>query len=248
MLPLLAACQTVPHDAHPAEDLSVTKNSDELSTDPNGSDTDDPFAPTYGAEVEREALYLIDPVAGSKRLQAVSLHFDEGEPWILHYRPMRGELQYADKRVTVRGRPYTNSPLVQSVMGTHFEMASIALAPGETPWDPVPTEIPAPAQVRTAAELEARSGLWAHCVGHLTRYGPLPGDSFWSTGSFTLEDGTAVDLPQLSTDTAFGDLVGKQATVLGRVSKEGGRLVLHARKICAGTVGRCHMTVDNFRD
>ncbi len=205
------------------------------------------YEPTYSEPVEREALYVVMPVAGGKALQAASLHFDDGEVWIRSYRPVVEELQYADKRVVVTGRPYENSPYVQSVIGTHFELATIQLAHGETPYDPLPTRIPAPPFVEDRAALEARVGLWAHCVGVLTRLEPPADDRpWWGAGTLRLADGTELGMDAIP----YGDGApqveqGQEATVLTLVlapREEGGQPTLGGPvRICAGRVERCLM-------
>ena len=249
----LAGCGDKPPLAPPPEASPVTEPTilEDLPFPPDDAPVEEPsYEPTFGEPVERQALYVVDPVAGGKNLQAVSLHFDDGDVWIRAYRPVAEELQYADKRVVVTGRPYTNSPYVQSVMGTHFALDTIALAPGETARDPVPEQIPAPPQVESLASLQARVGLWAHCVGALSQL-EEPGDDnpWWGRGSITLPDGTDVRLEGIPWDehnTAIEQ--GSEITVLALVLAPedgaatpslGGRL-----RICEGRVERCLMDDD----
>ena len=212
------------------------------------------FEPTFGEPVEREALYIVAPFATGKMLQAVQLVFDDGEIWVRSYRPIASEFAYVDKRVLVRGRPYVNSPYVQSISGTHFELEHIELAEGETPWEVLPTELPAPPQVRNRAELEARQGRWAHCIGILGSMEPgdIPG---WEASSLRLDDGTELGL-SMSAGWSFGhptqgspeELQGQRVTVLGKVSQEAGAFQLvGSTRVCAGEVERCHMTMDSAR-
>ncbi len=254
----LTACGDKPLPAATAEAPAV---SDPTTLDAPPFPSDDPppppepsYDPTFGDRVEREALYVVAPVAGGKRLQAASLRFDDGEVWIRSYRPVADELQFADKRVVVTGRPYTNSPYVQSVAGTHFELESIALAPGETPYDPPPTRIPAPPFVEDRASLEARVGLWAHCVGTLTALVPPDDDSpWWGRGVLTLGDGSAVSIDGI----AWGDSPptveqGTDVTALALVlapDEPGGTPSLGGNlKLCPGRVERCLMDDDWQRD
>ncbi|MCP4807044.1 MAG: hypothetical protein GY913_26640 [Proteobacteria bacterium] len=210
------------------------------------------YEPTFGDLVEREALYVVAPFSGGKRLQAVQLVFDDGTSWIRSYRPLISEYEFIDKRVVVTGRPYENSPYVQSVGGTHFEVETIALAPGETAWDSIPTVLPAPPQVRTAAELEARQDLWAHVVGTLSS---VDYDGHTHAAVLVLDDGTSVPFV-LFAPTSFGpDLrdedpktwVGRRITALGRVWDDAGTRSLGLANVCEGEVTRCHMTLDNAR-
>ena len=193
---------------------------------------EDPFAPTFGERVTREAWYRVSPVAGGKRLQAVTLEFDGGEAWIRAYRPLRSELRFVDKRVVIVGRPYWPSPNVQHVAGTHFEVESIELAPGETPWDPEPTLIPPPPFARSADEAKARAGDHAQCRGEAV------------DGVFHFPDGSSLPMAPLG---SFFDVVlpdGDQ-TVLAWVDDDG---TLHARAACPGEAPRCGMSDDNMRD
>jgi hypothetical protein len=192
---------------------------------------EDPFAPTF-ERVTREARYRISPVAGGKRLQAVSLDFDDGEAWIRAYRPLRSELRFAEKRVVVTGRPYWPSSNVQAVIDTHFELESIELAPGETPWDPVPTLIPPPPFARTAAQATARTARHVQCRGVAKE------------GVFEFPDGSTLPLAPFGGFFEVERIDGDQ-TLLAWVATDG---TLHARGACAGEVPRCGMTDDNMRD
>jgi len=196
------------------------------------------YEPTFGEPVELDARYVVMPFAGGKHLQAVELQLEGGETWVRSYRPIPEEFAYVDKRVTVTGRPYTNSPYVQSVGGTHFELETIRLADGETAWDPVPSELPAPAQVRTSSEAQARIGLWAHAVGTLAEVSP---QDHGHRGRLTLADGTEIGFWTLEESS----LVGSTVTVLGQLREEDG-LQMGATQICAGEVEACNMTLDSY--
>lgn len=215
------------------------------------TDDYDPFAPIFGERVRREARFVIDPIMGSKRLQAVSLQFDDGDAWILRYRPRPEDLEWVDKRVVVTGRPYENSPEVQSVMATHFELETLELAPGERPHDPIPTELPSPPMVKTPDELAACVGQWVQLVGMLIEVGPMPDVSFWQRGRVVLADGTAVEvspLPEapsveIGAVAASGLLVGRPiVTVLGTVVRAADGLRVQGRTLCLGEEPRCGMS------
>ena len=250
---ILVGCGEKRPPATTPEAMPVTDPTtiDELPLPSDDAPSEEPdFEPRFGEPVERQALYVVDPVAGGKNLQAASLRFDDGEVWIRSYRPVAAELQYADKRVVVTGRPYTNSPYVQSVMGTHFELTSIALAPGEIAWDPVPERIPAPPVVESRRALEARVGLWAHCVGLLTSLeGPSDESPYWGRGVVELADGSAVSMDAIP----LGDGVplvepGGTVTVLALVLAPAGEGSLPSLggpvRICPGRVERCLMDDD----
>jgi hypothetical protein len=219
-----------------------------LMSDSTPPDAADPYAPTYGAEVTREAHYTVAPWAGGKRLQAVVLRFDDGEEWIRSYRPVADEFQFADKRVVVTGRPYTNSPNVQSVYGTHFEVRTIDLAPGETPYSPLPSELPAPPQVRDLAGIEARTGRWAHVIGDVETMSDPARDDRWSHhGRLRLESGEAVEFEHRLSGEDQAGFVGQRVTLLARVLGAGTAASsaprLSAVAVCAGEKTHCQMTM-----
>jgi len=202
------------------------------------------YSPTMGEPVEFEARYVVSPVAGGKDLQAAYLLRDDGESWIRSYRPVAEELRFADKRVVVRGRPYVNSPYVQSVGGTHFELESIALAPGETPWEPEPTRIPSPPWVADQGALAAREHLWAQVVGALESLKePHPDRPWWGQGTLRLADRTAVLLRAIPWEEGAPAVVGAEVTALGRVvapEEPGAPWSLEGPlRLCAGRVERC---------
>lgn len=195
----------------------------------------DPYAPTYGPVVETEALYLVEPVPGGKRLQAVLLRLDDGQEWIRAYRPVPDEFQFFEKRVVVKGRTYTPSPMVQHVMRTHFEVESIKLAPAEVPHDPVPTSLPPVPTVDSVAGIAARDLLWAQVQGSLDEITVDESNTSWCTARLTLRNGEQLELPGLSVSRTR-TLVGKEVTVVGR-SLNGtlsGRITL-----CEGHVTDC---------
>ena len=231
---LCLACRPSPA---PEAQLTVRDDTDtakEIETmDPR--DEVDPYAPTYGPTVEVEALYLVEPVPGGKRLQATLLRLDDGREWIRSYRPVPDELEFFEKRVIAKGRTYTPSPMVQHVMGTHFEVESIRLAPSELAHDPVPTKVPSPPLARTLAEIGARDLRWVQVHGTLDALEVDPKNTFWADGKVTLKEGEKITLSGLSAskNQAF---VGKEVTAVGRSlgGQVSGKIVL-----CAGHVLNC---------
>ena len=127
------------------------------------------YKPEYQERVEVSTRYIISPIRGGKRLQGVYLRLDSGEVWIRSYRPIPEEYEFSDKRVVVTGRPYTNSPYVQSVGGVHFELESIRLADGEIPHDPKPLTLLPPPNTASKKEFDEREGRWANCSGTLLK-------------------------------------------------------------------------------
>ncbi|MBN1485744.1 MAG: hypothetical protein JXA37_13605 [Chloroflexia bacterium] len=158
--------------------------------------TDGPdLEPHYGEPVELEGRYEIDPISGSKRFQGCWLVLDDGTRYVVAYRPRREHFPFADKRVRVRGRPYTPGRDTQHIMATHLEVHSIELAPGEEPYPHPPDEPPAPAQARSAAELADLVGRWVQVSGVLTWLENDP-DGHFGRARLRLADGT--DLPASS--------------------------------------------------
>ena len=240
----LLACSSSKPETPPAPEAPIALEAED------GFPGDIPsYEPTFGDRVEREALYVVAPFKGGKDLQAVQLILDDGSHWIRSYRPLESELQFIDKRVVVVGRTYTNSPYVQSVGGTHFEVETIALAPGEAAWDPVPTELPAPPQVRTLAELEARHPMWVHAIGTLSA---ATDEGHGHAAVLTLDEGAEVPF-MLFAPTSFEERdqdpqawIGRRVTVLARVYRDEGLKLGHG-KVCEGEVAACQMTLDNSR-
>lgn len=172
----------------------------------------------------RTARCVIDPVPGGKRLQAVTLVLDDGTSWIAAYRPHARFWPFADKRVVFTGRPYSNPPHVQSVGGTHVEVKTIELAPGETAYAPAPDRLPAPPTVGTLAELKARAGRWSRVVM------PIEG------GKVVFPDGA---LPL----RVFGRTQPKAGahTLMARYVEGNDGAAVYAASSCPGDVPRCGM-------
>lgn len=223
LLPLLLGCASSPDVAPPpppSEEIAVP---DKVADGFPGSDELPNHEPTFGELTSFEALYRIAPSPAGKRLQEVVLVRDDGESWIRSYRPIAEEFQYQDKRVVVTGRPYTNSPYVQSVGGTHFELQSIELAPGESAYDPLPTELPPPPLARSLEAAQAQAGWYAVCVG--TREGER----------FLFAEGGEMKLGPHSSYYDPEVLEGEQS-LLAWVDPEGS---LHVRAACKGQDPRC---------
>ena len=235
LLPLLLGCMQQPiglsFEATTPQIRAREKENNVTATE----DTSDPYAPTYGPHVQVEALYLVEPVPGAKRLQAVLLRLDDGQEWIRSYRPVTDELQFFEKRVVVRGRTYQPSPMTQHVNGTHFELESIELAPSEVPHNPVPTTVPSPPVVKGIAAIGERDLHWVQVHGTLDSFKVDKQNTRWGDGNMTLPHGETVTLRGLSRSKTE-PLIGKEVTALGR-SVEGqitGRIIL-----CEGHVTNC---------
>jgi len=210
----------------------------------------DIYAPIYEDPVDIEARYVITPIAGGKRLQAVVLLLDSGASWIRAYRPIVDEYQFADKRVRIKGRPYTNSPYVQTVMGIHFEVEEIALALGEKPYPKEPKTIPIPPKTFTIQALEERVHMWAHCVGIIQKVEPE--SSFQDKATLLLQDGAEVlaflskhSFQPPATKADLSQWIGRKVTVLGNVTKNRAGLSLETTRIALGEIESC--PIDNVQ-
>ena len=210
---------------------------------PRSEEAEDMYSPTYGEQVTFEATYVVAPKAGGKRLQATTLLRDDGEAWIRSYRPLPDEYRFVDRRVVVTGSPYENSPYVQSVGGTHFEVESIDFAPGETRVEEDPELLPAPPFIRSLGGAEGRAGRWGQCRGQLVRIDPPTEDPGWvdrRSGLLRFDDGTELGLTGIPGDKeAWTSLVGKPVTLLTYFWEDEGVLVAGANAICEGEAERC---------
>ncbi|MEE2830492.1 MAG: hypothetical protein VX498_14990 [Myxococcota bacterium] len=205
-----------------------------------------PDGPTYSARVTFEATYVITPKAGGKRLQGTILLRDNGQAWIRSYRPVPEEYRFADRRVVVTGRPYRNSPYVQSVGGTHFEIETIDFAPGETPVQTNPSLLPAPPFIRGLGKVASRGQQWGQCRGQLLRIDPLgedPNPANQRTALFRFEDGSEIPLYGIpSKEEEWTSLQGQSVTILTYFSPDkNGTIRAVANGICKGEDERCGM-------
>lgn len=227
---LLAGC---PHSDAPIA-TPVTENT---------ASPTDPFAPTWHDPVQVEGIYVVDPAPGSRMLQAAWLLLPDGTAWIVSYEPDPSRYAYVDKRVVVNGRPFEPSRLVQSVGATHLEVDEMALAPGETPYDPPPTSLPAPPMIATVGELAARVHRWAMVPGTLTAIQGAPGSAL-RDGTWKLPDGTELPVVDIPDSHDWDLLVGQPATLLAGILPDprgSGALRLDASTLCAGEAPRCGM-------
>ncbi|MAA78208.1 MAG: hypothetical protein CL916_03035 [Deltaproteobacteria bacterium] len=210
----------------------------------------DIYAPIYEAPVDMEVRYIITPIAGGKRLQAVILLLDSGATWIRSYRPIVDEYKFSGKRVRIKGRPYTSSPYVQTVMGRHFEVEEISLASGETPFSTIPKTIPIPPKAFTIQDLEQRVHMWVHCVGNIQKVEVE--SSFEDKATLLLQDGQEVSVflsknsfqpPEKKTE--LSQWVGKTVTVLGNIKKNRKGVFLQTTRIALGNIDSC--PIDNIQ-
>ena len=214
----------------PTTQPSLTKSNPESTMN-----EEDMYAPTYQKKQTLLAQYVITPFAGGKRLQAVVLRLKTGDTLIRSYRPVPEEYQYADKWVYVTGRPYTNSPYVQSVGGVHFDLESIQLHEDEIPYEVIPTSIPIPPKVYTLQDAQKREGLWVHCVGEFL-------DIQEKQATIKLADQNEISfilsrfyLQKPLTMEMLPSLKGEMVTVLGQWDGQ----KMATSRLCRGEVDNC---------
>lgn len=96
------------------------------STDPTPPEPQPATAPAQQPAAESfEATVEIDANPGRKGEQCVRLVRDDGERWIVTYRPEAWLQPFAHKRVRVTGERYT--PPGQALMAPHYRLRTIAL-------------------------------------------------------------------------------------------------------------------------
>ena len=202
---------------------------DDLETGPEGEEI-----------VTLEGVLDIDRVAGGKRFQGVWLETASSR-YVIAYRPNERYFPFVEKRVTVTGYVEHIPPHVQHIGATHFVIKDIALARGEPPHDPVPTELLPPRAVRAGAEVEAAAGRWVQAIGILK--GSAPTDSSARVKA-SVDVGGAVLEVILSAhlyERHWAQLEGKTLTVAGRLSEETPRRLYtaDATRVCAGEDLEC---------
>lgn len=200
--------------------------------------------PTFGALVQLEGRYEVDPIPGGKRFQGAWLVMDDGTRYVIAYRPVPEYFKFMEKRVLVRGRPFTPGPDTQHIQAQHLEVNSIELASGETPYASPPTELVAPPIVKTTSELVKRDVRWVQVVGVLES---VQGDSdgYLGIARLRLADTAEVQARNVSIgDSARHE--GKVVTVTSRVARteKSGEVTYELigwYAICEGEVARCEM-------
>jgi len=178
----------------------------------------DPFASTIASAGSVEGTLEIDRVAGGKRFQGTWLLRDDGGDYVLSYRPDPELFRFVGKRVFAIGQPYRPGPEEQHVEAQHFKLITMVLAPGETPWEPAPTELPPPPRVGTAAGLAAMARRWVVAEGTLTDEWTPDEVGGSGTARLRLDNG---EVSVTVTETAWRDvwapLIGKEVDVTARV-------------------------------
>ena len=245
---LLAACKDNPRAQAPLPDQPDQPEQPEQPEQPavsqDDAQTDDPFAPTFFADRSVEAILEMDRRAGGKRLQATWLITDD-ESLVVSYRPEPDYYPYVGKRVIVIGKPYTHSPNVQSVGGTHFVITNIILAQGELPYDPPPTELPPAPRVASVAALQAYQGRWVELHGTLEAWTPAPVGKTLGAATIKVPDGSIEAITHNVTEVERGaepaTWIGQAVTLTTFISEDEDRKrpALGRGYMCAGDVPGC---------
>lgn len=209
----------------------------------NGArNTTETAAPTAAQEtpvtVEISGVLSMDPAPMGKGFQGTWV--DTGtERLLLGYRPIPEYFPFQNKRVVAHGERWMPGPYEQHVGAMHFRVASLELAPGEAPNDPIPTEVLAPPFVQTTAELRALNGRWANVLGEVS--GQHPDEHGWLNAEITLSDGATYAIDRLSNEFA-----GEGArTVLCVVMVDGDVVSLGPVASCPGRAPRCGMDAND---
>ena len=211
----------------------------------NGPDLE----PTYEPVMQCEGYYEVDPIPGGKRFQGSWLVLDDGQRYLLSYRPLPKYFRYVDKRVSVTGRPYMPGRDTQHIMATHFQVDSIKLAPGEVPYTEIPAQLPAPPLLRTVREICGRAGRWGQVVGRLVALEDDPNTHFYNA-HLVLEDGTLI-IARHAAESLWRSYLGSTITVISRVEVKSSdtvsavdrceALLIGWYALCSGVVNRCGM-------
>lgn len=171
--------------------------------------------PTYEPVVQCEARFEIDPIPGGKRFQGSWLVLDDSRRYVLSYRPIPEYYPFVDKRVSVTGRPYTPGRDTQHIHAKHFQVISIELAPGEIPYEELPTELPTPPLLYSADALRERNGRWGQVVGQLIDLKDDP-DTHFNIAFLKLEDGTEITA-HYAAESQWRPFLGSTVTVVSRI-------------------------------
>lgn len=186
-----------------------------------------------------EGRLEIDPVAGGKRFQGVWLVTDEGDRFLITYRPREKYFPYVDRRVIIDGEEFEPDPRTQHIMADHLRVHSIDVTGGDTPIEPAPDRLPAPPLVDDAGGLLERDGLWTLATGVLDSL-EAPGKSTVYGGTLRLADESTLAIGSIDGEQAL-QYEGDEVTVLGRlhVGEDGKPQINRVLAICPGRAERC---------
>lgn len=179
----------------------------------------------------------IDPLVYGKGVQAVRVHTASGRAIGVAIRYRAEHLRFVNKRVVITGKMARSSddPRVQSYR--YFRVDKIALAPGETPHQTPPTEVPAPPVARSRNDLEGLPGAWRVAYGVASYRYSQKNPKIIEKVSLKLSDGFAIDKHLWRMVTPKRYKSGETATLLVRYNRRAKRYSAHA--FCRGEVRRC---------
>lgn len=175
----------------------------------------------HGQRVLIEGVYDVARVEGSKRLQPATVRLDDGTALLRSYRPVQAEFGFLERRVKLIGSVRSGvdaDPTVQQVVAPSVTPEVIELCPGETPWDPIPEQLPVPPLVVASGALGCRAGLWVRAEGVLEAVTHKGGDPWWADARLHLSDGGVVEIPTVPTNH-WEPLRGRAVVVTGRVAR-----------------------------
>lgn len=203
----------------------------------------------HGKKVLVKGRYEVEPVPGSKRLQAVSIVLPDRTRLIRAYKPVKEEFGYINKQVMVIGMVLADdgeSSHVQQVMAPHItNIESITLAPGEIPYQTIPEKIPDLPFIEKKEDLAKWENHWIHLYGRLKSVKKREDESNWANAQFWLPDGTRIIIEWVPF-SRWKSFIGNSITITLRLNLEkeekgicyltGGRTAL-----CEGKTCRCGM-------
>ena len=203
----------------------------------------------HGKKVLVKGWYEVEPIPGSKRLQAACVVLLDGTRLIRSYHPVKQEFGFINKQVIVTGVVLMNSgepASVQQVMAPHLtNIESITLAPGEIPCPTTPERIPDLPFVETKEDFNKRDNHWIHLFGRLKSVTLRKDESIWANAQVDLRDGTRIILEWISY-TQWKAYKDKLLTITLRLNvdrEEEGFLYLSGGRtaLCEGRTSRCGM-------
>jgi hypothetical protein len=203
----------------------------------------------HGKKVLVKGWYEVEPIPGSKRLQAACVVLSDGTRLIRSYNPVKEEFGFINKQVILIGVVMGNSgqpASVQQVMAPHLtNIQSITLAPGETPYPAKPVKIPDLPFVETREDLKKWNNHWIHLFGRLTSITLRKDESIWADAQVDLQDGTRIILEWIPNSQwkAYRDKLTTITLRLNLDKEEKGIFYLSGGRtaLCEGRTNRCGM-------
>ncbi len=194
----------------------------------------------HGKVVFIEGMYEIDPVPGSKRLQACSVVLPDGERLIHLYRPNSEVVNFNGKKIIAIGRVFTDAnqpPHVQQVMAPHIMELRMEVV----------SSIEKSVKLKKESLISSINGLKNNLNNWILLYGELNSlkldkcDKVLATAFITLESGEQVSF-KLVPLILWEGFLNKKITVLVKVSKiglKGEVFINNIKSVCKGKKNKC---------